>query len=453
MGRRKPESLTMARTSRNVSWALVGNVMSPLAGFISAPILAQALGVDGRGEVAAATAPLLLCIGALTLGLPEASTYLTAKYKAEVRAHLPRSAVMIVTVAIIGTILVIAASPLLASGREGLSFLISIAAIALPPALLLALIRGLTAGYGRWKLIALERALNSGSRLVALVVLSLFGALTPLSATVVLAAASFVGILAYVGLLVKPRTRSHSTDDAGVVPSALRYGMGVWFGSLSGILLTRIDQVLLVPLSSTYELGLYAISVSVAEVVLVFNAAVRDVMFSSESESPSGERLAQATRISTLGTLMLAIAVGLASLQGVPLLFGEDFRAAVPVVLVLLVAIWVGNPGSVAGAGLSARGRPGLRSWSLFVALVANIVAMLFLVPYLGALGAALATLVGNAVAGYMNIIWLRLKFAIPLGAFFGVRRRDFHLVRMLVGQAFKRRAHPDRGPGPEEAV
>ncbi len=60
-------------------FTLVGNFFPPLAMLISAPILAQALGVDGRGEVAAATAPLILVITAATFGIPDAVTYVIAR--------------------------------------------------------------------------------------------------------------------------------------------------------------------------------------------------------------------------------------------------------------------------------------------------------------------------------------------------------------------------------------
>jgi O-antigen/teichoic acid export membrane protein len=42
-------------------------------------LLAKSLGVTGRGEVAAATAPLMFGVALLTLGLPETLTYFVAR--------------------------------------------------------------------------------------------------------------------------------------------------------------------------------------------------------------------------------------------------------------------------------------------------------------------------------------------------------------------------------------
>ena len=80
---------------------------------------------------------------------------------------------------------------------------------------------------------------------------------------------------------------------------------------------------------------------------------------------------------------------------------GSAFDAAVVPAVILLVGLWLGTPGSVAGAGLSGRGRPGLRTVSLLVALVFNVTFLLVLTPVLGAEGAAIATLIGAVIAGF----------------------------------------------------
>jgi O-antigen/teichoic acid export membrane protein len=166
----------------------------------------------------------------------------------------------------------------------------------------------------------------------------------------------------------------------------------------------------------------------VSEVILVFNSAVRDVIFSLESSSLNLDRLGKASRVPTLVTSSLAFTVGVLSVWGIPWLFGDAFSPAVGPTLILLLAIVLGNPGSVAGAGLSARGRPELRSVSLLIAVVVNVALVIALVPPLGACGAAWATLAGNVVAGGMNIIFLRIYLGIPVVIFLGIRKTiSFH--------------------------
>jgi O-antigen/teichoic acid export membrane protein len=125
--------------------------------------------------------------------------------------------------------------------------------------------------------------------------------------------------------------------------------------------------------------------------------------------------------------------VALVGIWGVPWLFGSEFSQAVPVLEILLLGVVVGNPGSIAGAGLSARGRPELRSWSLVIAVAVNIGLLVLLVPMFGAIGAAWATAVGNLIAGGLNIVWLRVFFGIPISTFLAPRVSDFSFIGGVV--------------------
>jgi O-antigen/teichoic acid export membrane protein len=175
---------------------------------------------------------------------------------------------------------------------------------------------------------------------------------------------------------------------------------------------SRLDQLLITPLAGVYELGLYAVAAAVGEVIQLLNVSIRDVIFTVESESPNDERAAQAARVSTLMTLALGGALAAVSPWAVPFFFGADFADAVPLTMLLTLASVLGNPGSVAGAVLSGRGRPGLRSLSLAIGVVVNVVAVIVLVPPMGALGAALATLIATVFAGNnLNVVWLRLFY------------------------------------------
>jgi O-antigen/teichoic acid export membrane protein len=416
---------------RGVVLSTLGNLFPPLAGLVSAPILAQSLGVVGRGEVAAATAPLFLALVGLTLGLPEGLTYFVARNQGHPSRLLQKGLLLLSGVGIIGTALVILAAPVLSGRNDALSGLIIVASFALVPSLLLGGLRGFAAGRQSWGLIAIERLVSSSFRLGLILYLALTNTLNPLNATISIAVSTFAGIVVYVGLLLK---KQRSRKALSIEPAPLLgFGLRVWVGALSGVLLARLDQALMTPLAGAYELGIYAVAVSLGEVALVFNRAVRDVVFSVESSERNDERLGSASRISTLLTALGTCFIGLACFWGIPTLFGVDFTPAIPVTLLLLVAVFLGNPGSVAGAGLSARGRPGLRSTSLLIAVTLNILVIFLLVPAFGAMGAALATLLGNVVAGYMNIFWLWKIFRIPPKVFLGIRKSDLELCMILV--------------------
>lgn len=429
----------MTSPHRKIVLATIGNLGPPAAAFISAPILAQTLGVFERGQVAAATAPLMLAASAATLGLPEAVTFFVARAGKTRVAGLVAKAMFLISIAgILASALLFALSPLLATGDPEVLALIHLSLVMVVPSLALIIVRSASAGRGRWGLIALERTIGSAARLIAVLALALTGQLTIVTATLTISVSMWIGLIAYFGLLQR-RPEMRPVDAR--IGQLMGYGSRVWFGSLAGVLLSRIDQLLIAPLSDAAALGIYVVAVAIAELVLVFNNAVRDVYFAEESRSPDMSRVARAARLSTIVTAVLALMVAFASVWGIPALFGEEFAAAIVPTWILLAAVVLGNPGSLAGAGLSAYGKPHLRSWSLLFALIANIGVLVILVPSMGAVGAAIATAVGNVFAAGINLLWVRrVDKQFSASQFVLVRRDDFSTLMKTLTSEIRRR-------------
>lgn len=422
----------MGTMSRRVVITLTGNALGPLASLITAPMLARGLGVDGRGEVAAAVAPLVLGATIATVGLPNAATYFVARAPALARQVSRFAALTLVVSGAIATAAIFFLKGWLSRGDIDLGGMIAVAALLVIPTMQVVLLQGVAAGLNQWRRILAERAISSVLRVLGITVLLLNDRLTPLSAITVLAVSPLIGGLAY----VSSRGASEHTQETPQ-GEILRYGMRIWVGSISGILLSRIDQTLVVPLSSTEQLGYYAVAVSISELALVANTSIREVLFTDLTTQFDKDRLTTASRISTWAAMGVGLCAAVASISLLPLIFGSEFRPAIPVCLILIVAVVAGNPGSMAGVGLTALGYPGRRSVSLIVACVVNVVCLVLLVPTMGADGAAIATLVGNFVSSNINIgfTW-RLAAIRPL-AFYELRLSDLAVVKT---QLFERR-------------
>ncbi|PZU30716.1 MAG: teichoic acid transporter [Microbacterium sp.] len=415
----------------------LGNVVGPLAGLASAPILAHALGAERRGEVAGATAPLLLFATVAAVGIPDAVTYFVARQVGRHASIAWRSVVVTLVSGLVATVLAIALAPVLAADDPALANLVVIASFAILPTILVGVFRAIAAGQGRWGLVSIERASGPIVRLLAVIALVTTGHLTVFTATVAIAYSPVLAGIVYFAL----RWRQHGVTAAP--PSyrqLLGYSSRAWLGSIAGVILMRIDQVAMVPLSSTYELGLYVVAVTVGELPLIVNTAIREVVFAADARSSSNESLTRAARVSFFVCLAMAVVMGGTSFWWVPIAFGDEFAAAVPTILVLLVAVVIGVPGSVAGAGLGARGKPQLRSYALIIACIVNVVLVIVLVPLLGAVGAALATLIGNLVSSNFNIVQMRVKFGVPISAFYLIRGRDVTMLVSKVAALLRRR-------------
>lgn len=432
---------------RGVLLGTLGNLSAPLVSLITAPLLAQALGVDGRGVLAASVAPFALAAAGLTLGLPEAMTYFVARRMARRKDVLSIGLIASAAIGILGSIGIFALSGILSGSDPRIAGLITVIGLAVAPAIMAGTVRGYVRGLQLWGLIAIEQVLASTTRLLAIGMLATLNVLTPLSAGVVTAASSFVGVLVYLWIPLFTRfTKASSPSDSVPHPNSKelsatigKFGIGVWVGSVAGVLLSKLDQVLLLPLSSAAALGLYAVAVSIADVVRVFNTAVRDVVFSMQSARRDDESLGQASRVSTIFTAAAALAVWGASWILVPPLFGDEFRPSIDLIGVLLAGTVVGNVGSVLAAGLSARGKPLLRSIAILIGVGVNVVGIFLLVPILGAMGAAIAAAVANAITGMVVLAFAHRYFDLSPALFVRFRPSDLAYTMQAIHALLRR--------------
>jgi O-antigen/teichoic acid export membrane protein len=290
-------------------------------------------------------------------------------------------------------------------------------------------LRGTAAGLHRWRNVALEQFISSAAELLVLVGLALVHHLTPLTATIVLAFSPITGAVAYLRLGRLVSGVPDTTSELAGRRHLLGFGSRVWIGALAGILLSRLDQTIMTPLANADQLGFYSIAVTVSTIPLIINSAVRDVTYSADASENMNERLGMSARVSSTASGLLGLSVGVTMIWWLPWLFGTAFRPAVPVAAVLIAAVVLGTPGSIAGAGLSARGRPGLRSMSLVVACLINLALVVLLVPSHGAMGAAIATLIGNLFSANGCVLFLWRHYGVRPTELYGFRRSDWQAV------------------------
>lgn len=415
---------------------LAGNLFPPAATFVMAPLLAQALGVPGRGELAAITAPSLLALSIATLGVPDALTRaIAAGSHPSTRSWWTAWALVLG-----GGVAAFVASVLLApsitgSARPGTVHLVALAAAAVLPGLAIGLLRARAAGEHAWGSVTAERIIAGSLKIAATVVLAASGHLTLTTATIVIAFSPLAGGLVYL--------RAARADTAGVLRprQLLAFSARSWVGSIAGVLIVRLDQLLVLPLSDATQLGLYAVAVNLSEVPLVVTNAVREVMLAKDAGDNDDERVPRVARSAAVVAVAVAVPIGATAWSWVPVLFGPSFDPVLPVLAVALVGTVIGVPGSIAGSSLTARGRPELRSLSILVGCTANVAALLVLVPTLGAVGAAIATLIGNLLSSNGSVRGAARLTGCRIRDFYAVRPTDVRRVAELTSTLLRRPA------------
>jgi O-antigen/teichoic acid export membrane protein len=411
------------------------SLLVPLIGLATAPILAHSLGVAGRGEAGAALAPNLLIVGGATLGMPQALTYYLAKRPQLTHIALRWAALIALVVGVLTFVGVYLARPFLSGGQPGLAHLMLLGTLLALPALLVGLLQGAAGGRQMWSAVALERVINSTFRLLLLSGLALAGRLDVTSAVLVISIAPVVAGLAYLPLAAPPPKPAALDDTAAprVGPDLLAFGSRVWLGAVATMLMARSSQLLVTPLSNVEQLGLLIVAITISDVPYIVTQTVQAVTFGTNSAKPDQERLLATSRVATLVAVAGSAALGLTLPLWIGFVFGAGFEAAMVPTWLLLVASCVSVPGLIAGAGLDSAGRPGLRSASLGLALIANVIGLLLLVPPLGAVGGALAALLSTIISTVFLTVAASQILHLRGHEFFWPRRTDLDLLRSAV--------------------
>jgi O-antigen/teichoic acid export membrane protein len=374
---------------RTVLFSSLANLAFPLTTFITGPLLARALGPDGRGLMAALLAPLSLANLMFTLGMPDALAFFVARGSLTAKKALQIAVAGGLACSALACIVLFFSAPYLFRNQMRYLPLFDLLLLTLPVTLTFSAVRGIVQGRRQFALINKERIAGALLRLIVLAVLVALNVLNPIDAVwVSVASVSVASAFLLVGLAKDKRAPASAQSTGSVV----HYAGAVALGTFAGLIVIRLDQALMVSLTTPAELAYYAIAVSLAELPLTVVGASRDLAFSLAAEREDPQIVARYCRLTLTACGIICLAAGLATPIVLPLLFGRSFSPAIPMVEILLAGTLGRAVTTVIGAGLMTVGKTWLRS-AIQLAGAAMTVTLLFaFVPQWGGIGAAWVT-------------------------------------------------------------
>ncbi len=412
----------------------------PLSSLLTGPLLARALGPEGRGEMAAVLAPLMVASFVVAAGLPEGAAYLVAKGKLSPRAGMTTSAPLLFVTGLVGSCLMWLFADEIVGGSPQVEPMFKVIVFTLPIFVVALSQRGVVLGAEWYGVIAVERAISSLGRLVLLVVLVLAGGITFATAAWTQVVATGAGVAYLVHVLLRRSTRS--PDDLPFRQGArevIGWGVRAWGSVYSKLISWRLDQAIMAGFVASEDLGYYAIAVSLAEIPGMIIGALAPYVFSQAANRSDLGLVARASRMILAFSVVTNGLLILATPLVVEVMFGSDFHPAVPLARILLVGNIFLTLDGVLGAGLFAAGRPGLRSVSQVVGAVITIVGLLVLIPAMGTTGAALVSLVAYAITSVITLALLARVAERSAADFLVLRTADISWFRGQVSRGLKR--------------
>ena len=404
------------------------NLLMGGIGIITGVLASRWLGPTGRGELAVIQLwPGFLAVAAM-MGLPEAMVYFSAKQPERAGRYLSSSLVLGLA----------ASAGVMAVGYWVLPFVLSAqteSAVATTQVYLwfIPITVTLTIGYqslrglGRFGVWNVMRILTS---LVWLAVL-LVAWLTSRTTATFLALGNLVGLtllLPIVGVVLAMVVRGWTWPDYRTWRPLMQFGLPTVLSAIPVLLNMRLDQLVMAAFLPARSLGLYVVAVTWSTIMSPILTAVGMVLFpqvaSMGSQRAQIEMVAMVSRLSAGVSVLLALALGLVTPLGLPLLFGEDFRPAVLPAMILVGAGAIANVNQVLEEGARGLGYPVFALRAEVGGLVATVVGLWFLLQPLGIIGAAIASVLGYTTVTALLLWQLRRslgprsgRYLVPTGA------------------------------------
>ena len=188
-----------------------------------------------------------------------------------------------------------------------------------------------------------------------------------------------------------------------------------WYVAISGLMVTlymRIDQVMLGSmLDNKTENGIYSAAVRIAEIwyfvptaiISAFQPAI--VIKKKHSEEQYEKTMQRLYDIVAIVGIVFGILITLFGDIAVQILYGDEYKGATSI---LKISVWAGLFATLGTARSVWLVNENLQKYSLIytsVGCVTNIVLNYFLIPKIGARGAAIATLIAQFVTNVLALV------------------------------------------------
>ena len=395
-----PAFLVRSTLARAVGQTLAVRVISVAVGVVVTIVVARALGPSGRGLYAVAGALGATGTAFANFGLQTSNTYYVSRDRSLLAALLANSVIVSLViaplVAAIAGVLFFAfpgAAPIHGS-------LLVLALLAVPLGLAYLFFQNLLLGVQDFRSFNLIELV---SRLAGLGLLLGLVATGERQLAVLFAAGLVPAVIGAAWSFVRARgsaTRPPRPSRA-LLRRTLAYGLRAYLGAFFAFMLLRSDLLIVKYKLGAERAGYYSIAVSMADLLYIVPTIIGMVIFPRLAAAEARDRRVLALRatvaVTVLMALSAAVSAGLAR-PGIDLAFGRAFAPAATAFMVLAAAMIFYGANNVVSNYAAASGYPWFAVWIWLVALVLNVGLNLLLIPPLGIVGSAIASLVGYAL-------------------------------------------------------
>lgn len=399
--------------------------------FVISILLARLLGPEGKGVVTALFVIPNMMVSLADLGIRQASAYYIGKKKYSVQDILSSSMLLWLITSVLSMAVVLAyyVFPM----TETYSWaLIAVGTAYVPAKILVSYFNGILQGQQKIGNMNMKFIIEFSARLILIVVLVWILNMSVTGA----ALATFlnmVAVLIYSAYVVSKTGKIKIEYIKGVPQDLFRKGIVFAIAMFVLTLNYKIDIIFLENMVGAYDLGLYSVGVTLAELIWQVPSAIGMVLFArsanSKSDLEASNRSARLLRLSWPPLIIGSIIFWIGAPFFAEILYGQEFREAGQVIRVLLPGIILMVLFKILNADLAGRGRPLFALKIYLVTLVINIGLNFWLIPEYGIYGAAFASSISYTVGAIIFSIAYHKHTGLSYHKLFIMDKEDFGLI------------------------
>lgn len=420
------------------------SILSIAIGLVSSIMIARGFGpiAKGSADLIVATSTLLAMF--FGLSLPSGVVYVVARGRAIINGLLVRLALialfqtLLATVTLVGLTQTTLASALLPPGSERWGVI----------AVALIVLGNLLAGHYRNVLIGLQEIPRVN-------LFNLYGQIVTLSAVLIFICAAWfqgrqltaetlvwvqvggaIGIVLLFLWALRPWLTGSIWQESGLA-EVIRYSLPSYLANMAQFLNYRLDIFFVGYFVGVKGVGLYSLAVGIAQLLWLISGATSQVLLpnvaSSEDRVSTQQRTARVSRLSLWLSIVLAGGLALGGEMLLPLVFGAAFRESVPALMWLLPGVTIFSVANVIGSYLAGIGKPHLNLAVALVGLVVTVALDFVLIPWLGIIGAAIASSMSYLATTLAIVAIFMHETRIPAAQVLLITGDDLSLIAAII--------------------
>lgn len=252
--------------------------------------------------------------------------------------------------------------------------------------------------------------------------------------------ASFMGVLAMTMIMLYKNKFIQAFSlqlDWTIIKDLLRLGV-VYAVSLLIINLNyKIDVILLDQLSNQYEIGIYSKGANIIQYLWNIPMILSTIIFARSAAAKDGlefsRKTAQLLRLSLLLIGFVALMMVVFSDFIILTMFGERFAPSIFILQVLAPGVVILTLFKVMNMDLAGKGKPWISMKAMIPSLIINVGLNIWLIPPLGAVGAAWASTISYTIAAFLFLFFYSREVGLSLYEIIKYNRTDFNPIINLL--------------------